>query len=418
MKKSLIALAALAAVGAASAQSSVTLYGRLDVGYGSQTSEMRATPTGTNAVRSRGVMDGGQTSNALGFRGVEDLGGGLKATFTIEQGINPTGGALFAGRNGSAAQQVAYPVAFTNNIGAVGGIPSLSAITASTNRQSYIGLSTASMGTFNIGYHYTNLYELSTLSGYNLGTEGLPGAFTSHTFGASYAGGARSNGVTYISPVFAGGFTVRAQYGANGATPEINNSTTAAGGTNTAEGRRTSLMGQYANGPLSVALSYTRNRINTSAAGIAGITATGGSRSGNLTQLGGSYDFGVVKLGGTYNVGRDGGIGAANFGAAAGTSTRYRSYQVGLSAPFGAFVPFVTAGRAFAETDGAGARAIDVRQAQVGVRYSVSKRTTAYAFYGTATDNAAQSTVASIAAATAASVYRDKKTIVGIAHSF
>ena len=94
MKKSLVALAALAAVGAVSAQSSVTLYGLIDIGYGSQVSEQRATATGTASLRSRGIMDGANAGNRIGFRGTEDLGGGLKANFVIEQGINPTQGGL------------------------------------------------------------------------------------------------------------------------------------------------------------------------------------------------------------------------------------------------------------------------------------------------------------------------------------
>ncbi len=413
MKKSLIALAALAAVSAASAQSSVTLYGVLDIGYGSQTTEMRATATGTNSLRSRGVMDGANAGNRIGFRGTEDLGGGLKANFVVEQGITPTGngGALFGARAASSGQQVGTVVpgttpaayagtGFVTTAAAVGGILTSTGFSSSTNRQTYFGLS-GGFGTFNIGYQYTNLYEMSTLSGYNIGSEGLPGAFSAHTFGQTYAGGTRANGLTYISPNM-GGFTIRAQYGAGQAGPEINTATTAAGVTTPAEARRYSLMGQYANGPLSVALAYTSNRVNTA--------ALGGSRTGNLTQGGASYDFGVVKLAGTYTQGRDGGIGAAAFAAAAGTSTRYRAYQIGLSAPFGAFVPFITAGRAYATTDGAAARGIDIRQAQVGVRYSMSKRTTAYAMYGTATDNAAD-----VAGTTA---YKDKKTLVGVQHSF
>ena len=417
MKKSLIALAALAAVGAASAQSSVTLYGLVDIGYGSQVTEQRPTATGTATLRSSGVMDGANAGNRIGFRGVEDLGGGLKATFVVEQGINPTGGGLFAGRAASTGQQVAaasYPASFTGNLGTSGAIIGGSSISGNTNRQSYLGLSSASFGTVNIGYTYNNAYELSTLSGYSLGTEGLSGAAVAHVFGQSYVGGTRSNGLTYISPNFGGGFTVRVQVGAagQGTNPggqTIVNSTSNAGVVNQSEGRRYSLMGQYANGPLSAAVSYTNNRVRSSTFA-AGSPASG---TGNLTALGASYDFGVVKLAGTYNNGRDGGINAANFGAAAGTNTRYRAYTVGLSAPFGAFVPFVTFGRARATTDGFTDRSIDVRQAQVGVRYSLSKRTTAYAFYGTATDNAAQ-----IAAAAANSVYKDKKTIVGVAHSF
>ena len=74
-------------------------------------------------------------------------------------------------------------------------------------------------GTVNIGYTYNNLYELSTLSGYNIGSEGLPGAASAHVLGNTFLGGTRSNGLTYISPNM-GGFTVRVQYGAAGAAPD------------------------------------------------------------------------------------------------------------------------------------------------------------------------------------------------------
>ena len=104
MKKSLIALAALAAVGAASAQSSVTLYGAVDIGYGAHKTETR---NGSGSIKSSGVMDGANAGNRIGFRGTEDLGGGLKANFVVEQGISPTNGSLFGVRSGSAGHQIA-----------------------------------------------------------------------------------------------------------------------------------------------------------------------------------------------------------------------------------------------------------------------------------------------------------------------
>jgi len=87
MKKSLVALAALALVGAASAQSSVTMYGVADLSL--------AKATGSSAQMSgNGVMNNG--SSRLGVRGTEDLGGGLKANFNFEQGINAETGATDA----------------------------------------------------------------------------------------------------------------------------------------------------------------------------------------------------------------------------------------------------------------------------------------------------------------------------------
>jgi predicted porin len=89
MQKSLIALAVLGAfAGAASAQSSVTIYGKLDLAVGK--------PAGTEDKQ---VMD--IAGSRLGFRGVEDLGGGLKAVFGFEHRFSPdtgadaTGGARF-----------------------------------------------------------------------------------------------------------------------------------------------------------------------------------------------------------------------------------------------------------------------------------------------------------------------------------
>ena len=81
MKKSLLAIAALAAVsGSAFAQSSVTLYGRVDQGV-AQNSEQ---------VKNRQVQQG--SASRLGFRGVEDLGGGLKAFFQFEHRFTPDDG--------------------------------------------------------------------------------------------------------------------------------------------------------------------------------------------------------------------------------------------------------------------------------------------------------------------------------------
>ncbi len=89
MKKSLIALSVLAAVaGTAQAQSSVTIYGIVDMALQHQN-------TGDPAGSTLGLDSGIQSGSRLGFKGSEDLGGGLKANFQLEMGIatktiNPT----------------------------------------------------------------------------------------------------------------------------------------------------------------------------------------------------------------------------------------------------------------------------------------------------------------------------------------
>jgi len=460
MKKSLIALAALAAVGAASAQSSVTLYGLIDIGYGSQKTISR---DGAASIKSSGVMDGGQAGNRIGFRGTEDLGGGLKANFVIEQGINVTNPSVFAQRAAATGHQI-------DGFSSAGSATALSgaagAYSVGTNRQSYVGLSSASWGTVNIGYQYTILYELGTLSGYNVGSEGIPGADKAHLHGQFGLGGTRNNAIQYISPTFGGGFTVRAQYGAGTGRESIESTVVGSNGLTTDKIRRMAIMLQYANGPVSAAAAYTNLRStqqNTLANGTQGViqpatsifnvtgaagtvTLSGVPRTGNLLQLGGSYDFGVAKLAGTYNRGKNGGAATspsgAGFSAAntpngtPGINSNYRAYQIGVSVPFGAFVPYIAYGRATTDNDningvaatafaGATGRIEDYRQYQVGVRYNLSKRTLAYVMYGqTRNDAASLNGVTGVVAANGGQTlstnpfYKDSKTIVGIAHSF
>lgn len=90
MKKSLIALASLAVVTAASAQSSVTLYGIADV--------VIHKDTGASTT----LTSGGVSTSRWGIKGSEDLGGGLNANFNFEQGINLGDGSTGSGFNRQA----------------------------------------------------------------------------------------------------------------------------------------------------------------------------------------------------------------------------------------------------------------------------------------------------------------------------
>ena len=84
MKKTLLALAALTAfTGVASAQSSVTLFGIVDLAA-------RNTKNGSQSIKS--LTSGGNSTSRLGVRGVEDLGGGLRAAFWIEGDLVPDTG--------------------------------------------------------------------------------------------------------------------------------------------------------------------------------------------------------------------------------------------------------------------------------------------------------------------------------------
>jgi len=93
MKKSLVALAVLAASGASFAQSSVTLYGIADIWFGS----VDANGSSTTVLQSGGV-----NTSRWGMKGSEDLGGGMKANFLLEQGIVLDNGSVGSGFNRQA----------------------------------------------------------------------------------------------------------------------------------------------------------------------------------------------------------------------------------------------------------------------------------------------------------------------------
>ncbi|EEF22565.1 conserved hypothetical protein, partial [Ricinus communis] len=87
MKKSLIAIAVLAATSSAAfAQSNVTIYGILDAGITSERGGAQGNVTK--------VTSGAASASRLGFKGTEDLGGGLSAVFKLEAGVKVDDGAL------------------------------------------------------------------------------------------------------------------------------------------------------------------------------------------------------------------------------------------------------------------------------------------------------------------------------------
>ena len=91
MKKSLIALAVLGLSGAAMAQSSVTLYGVADAGIGKIEAGSGLADPANDASDKTEFISGSMMNNGtsrLGGRGVEDLGGGLKAGFQFETGLD------------------------------------------------------------------------------------------------------------------------------------------------------------------------------------------------------------------------------------------------------------------------------------------------------------------------------------------
>ena len=233
MKKSLIALAVLAASGAAMAQSSVTLFGIVDTAVGYVDN---ANAAGDSVY---GLSTSGNATSRLGFRGVEDLGGGLKAGFWLE-------GELF-GDDGNAA---GFNFTRRSTVSLMGGF-----------------------GEVRMGRELTPSY--SKTSSYDLfGQVGI-GQFmgwTGNWYGIDGDSGnalRSSNMISYYTPNFSG-FTAGLGYG-------FDEQTTGKAG------RYIGGYAAYDNGPLSVALSYDERNV-----------AANFDR--NTLTLAGSYNLNVVKL--------------------------------------------------------------------------------------------------------------------------
>ena len=145
MKKSLIALAALATVGAAQAQSSVTVYGTYDLGCQATSIDNAGLDTAASKqVKGAGIAGSALTSNRFGFRGTEDLGGGLRANFNLEYG--------FANNLVGDAATTTEPASTPSIQAGVGGASSGSPGGALTTRTSRVGLESAKLGRLDIGY--------------------------------------------------------------------------------------------------------------------------------------------------------------------------------------------------------------------------------------------------------------------------
>ena len=238
MKKSLIALAVLAASGVAMAQSSVTLYGVADLGL--------VKSNGISAQMSgNGTMNNG--NSRLGVRGVEDLGGGLKASFNFEQGIDAESGKT----EPNTFQRAAW-LGLSGNFGSVRLGRSLT--------PSYYGMAA---------------WELTGVANYSA---------VANQFGFVAAGSRNDSQFAYTTPNF-GGFSATLGY-----IMKPDNSGIAGGA---AEGNaKYDLNVIYANGPIAAALSYNKTK----------------DFKGNAS-LGGSYDFGVAKIAASWQDGYKGGRG-------------------------------------------------------------------------------------------------------------
>lgn len=268
MKKSLVALSVLAAFSApAFSQTNVTIYGVVDAGFSYSDSGA------PSSARRTGLDSGMQSGSRLGFRGTEDLGGGLKAIFTLENGFSLDTGTLGQG-------------------GRLFG------------RQAFVGIS-GGFGAVKLGRQYNPIRPaLESIDPFGFGLAGnISNVFDAH-------GERADNTINYTTPNF-GGFSGQLAWSLG----EVAGDSSA--------GRQWGISAGYVNGPIRAVLAHhARNLLS----GTPAITSNGESKS---TMLGGVYDFRFVKAHAAYAVNKgDTAAGASNIDS--------RDMMVGLSAPFGA----------------------------------------------------------------------------------
>ena len=267
MKKSLIALAVLAASGAAMAQSSVTRFGIVDTGIGYVKN--------SGGDSNYGLANSGLATSRLGFRGVEDLGGGLKGGFWLEGEITPDDGTA-AGFNFKRRSTLSL-------MGNFGEVRLGRDLVAGSKTSSYDQFGQVGMGQF-LGWS-NNLYSTT-----------------------GDANGIRANNLLgYFTPNM-GGFNAGVQYGF-GESADNNKSNRYVGG-----------YVAFDNGPLSVTLAGDKNNFGGP------IYAASDDRT--QVSLGASYDFGMAKVSGL--------IQRVEFEpAVGGFKDKVDNWALGVSAPVG-----------------------------------------------------------------------------------
>jgi len=354
MKKSLFALAAMGAfAGAAHAQSSVTVYGLIDMGITSISTDNTNRTSGavTNATATETGNNGRMSGSRLGFRGVEDLGGGTTAGFTLEMGpdfteqvnsIN-TGTRLgFLSLNNkqigglSIGRQVSATKAVNDNFTAFG------ASAFATGNVTGAGLSSATM---------SQSTASTSAAASNAATQG--------GLGNANGGERISNLIRYSTPNFSGITATAGIY----KTATSNSATTAV------------IIGDANGEGTDFGIRYTAGAIDAMAAYSAYNTTNGVgldfSVKNTVMSLGASYDAKIVKGFVAYNK-RD--------YTAVGSDIKFTDITVGLNAPVGKANLLLAYSSG---TDDSSVQKTDKSGFQVGAVYNLSKRTNVYAVYGT-----------------------------------
>ena len=376
MKKSLFALAALTAVaGAAQAQSSVTVYGVVDVGFTSTSTRAPTSATSGNMKQTANTFDSSrETSSRLGFKGTEDLGGGLSAFFTAEMGLSPQ------------------------------------ATTMSTvnNRQSFLGLAKKGLGAASIGTQYTVLHnEYSQIDpgmsdntmGSVLRPAGTSTGAESGQYNSSTAYTVSATNMLIANSESFAGFRANAMLVQNGKNNTVNTSGTVGGQTNfTGWG----LSADYTWNKLYATAAYQSFKQVQQAGGTTPAAALGtapqyfaettsvGSTSNNTDNqmlAGASYDFGILKAYAGWVTRKVSDNSNSNI------YLKRSAQQIGVRSYITPVIEsWAMIGNGRYTAFGTGSPTANFNAWQLGSNYYLSKRTNLYAIYGQSLTSSTSST--------------------------
>jgi len=386
MKKSLFAVAALSAIaGSAQAQSSVTVYGLLDLGYVGYNTRASGQGTNTQTVNKttgNAFSQSAESTSRLGFKGTEDLGGGTSAFFTVEVALTPNGQANISG-------------------------------SSTANRQTFAGLKKNGIGQFALGTQYTIIHnavaatdpgQANNMAGnlvYPSITEGGGNDSTSST-GAAYT--VRTNNQLSLNSETYYGFQGNAMMVMNNKNSNEIITGTAAAGTTTGGlnnqngwglGLNYTFKNFYATANYQALTSKQSAQVTPLASTTAGFPVEGGKGGSTLAgtnvqdnqwYVAATYDFGILKA-------------YAQYINRKVSAQQNNSYYINRSAEQIGVRSFITptieawVSGGLGRYTGYGSNAANMTGWQIGSNYWLSKRTNLYAIYGqSGTSNTSQPT--------------------------
>ena len=334
-----LSLALLGAAGAAHAQSSVTLYGVLD----DSIQYINNNNVGGHNKSSIGLAAGNLQGNRWGMKGTEDLGGGLKAIFQLENGFSPNNGTL--GQGGKMF-----------------------------GRQAFVGLQSDQFGTVTIGRQYdpvVDLVQAVTADNYWGSTFTTPSDVDNNDNSSR-----TNNAVKYTSNVYSG-FQFEGMYAFGGVAGS------------TGAGQTWSGAATYSNGPFSIAAGYIRmDNAYTAASRAAGDPAGWNSTSdGTFNSINAPFasakSIGIASVGAQYVIGPiTTGLRYSNAQYKPDGNSSFSSterYNVGAGFVNYQLTPAALLGLGYTFTHGSGnGESASYNQVSLGGDYNLSKRTDVY----------------------------------------